>query len=268
VELATGVYFMAVALLRDVAGGSGAGVGLLVLLPVIASALHGTRAQLGAVLAGVALTFVAPIVAIGGAVYPLSGLRVAAFMIVFSAMFGVTIQRLVGELRAREAEREALLKRLDHLAHTDALTGLPNRRAWNDALHRALHGASRSGGSVSVAILDLDDFKAINDEHGHLAGDRLLRELAASWPLHVRAVDVLARLGGDEFGVLLVGCPVDEAEATVNRLRGDAPPGHALSAGLAEWDGIETADQLVERADAALYAAKAAGRDRITIASP
>jgi diguanylate cyclase (GGDEF)-like protein len=263
----TVAYFVVVAVLREAGGGSGGGVGLLALLPVIAAALHGTRRRLNAVIAGVAAMYLIPIVVIGTPQHPLAiSLRLTAFMVVFSTVIGLTIHRLVGELREREQEREALLERLDHLAHTDALTGLPNRRAWYEALHRSLRSAIRTGGALSVAILDLDEFKRINDDHGHQAGDRLLRELAAGWERELRGSDVVARLGGDEFAVLLSDCAGEHAEAIVDRLRQTAPPGHSVSAGVATWDGLETADEVVARADAALYAAKAAGRARLVVA--
>ena len=263
---AVAAYLLAVALLRDTAGGSGAGLGLLVLLPVVACALHGTAPQLYAAIAGSAAVYVAPVLLIGGEAYPISNLRGAAFMTMFAALVGATIQRLVGELRGREREREALLERLDRLAHTDGLTGLANRRAWSDLLRRSLGSASRTGEPVHVAMLDLDGFKTINDTHGHLAGDRLLRELAAAWQPELRAGDALARIGGDEFAVLLPGCTDAEAEAIAERLRAVAPPGHTVSAGIASWDGAEHADDLLERADAALYAAKSGGRDRVSLA--
>jgi diguanylate cyclase (GGDEF)-like protein len=264
--VAGAAYLLAVALLRDTANGTGGGVGMLVLLPVLACALYGGRRALRLTLAGTTAVYVGPILLVGGEDYPASKLRGAVFMLLVAALIGTTIQRLVSALREREREREALLARLDRLAHTDGLTGLPNRRAWGDALRRALAGAARSGDRVHVAMLDLDDFKAINDTHGHLAGDRLLRELAAAWQPLVRGSDALARLGGDEFAVLLSGCDDAEAEEIAERLREVAPPGHTVSAGVARWDGSEHADDLLARADAALYAAKAGGRDRVSLA--
>jgi diguanylate cyclase (GGDEF)-like protein len=264
--VAGAAYLLAVALLRDTANGSGGGLGMLVLLPVVACALYGGHRALMATLVGTTVVYVGPILLIGGEDYPMSKLRGACFMVLVAALIGTTIQRLVSALRDREREREALLERLDRLAHTDGLTGLPNRRAWGEALRRALAGAARTGDRVHVAMLDLDDFKAINDTHGHLAGDRLLRELAAAWQPLVRGSDALARLGGDEFAVLLSGCSDEEAAEIAERLREAAPPGHTVSAGVALWDGSEHADDLLARADAALYAAKAGGRDRVSLA--
>jgi diguanylate cyclase (GGDEF)-like protein len=259
-------YFAAVALLRDATAGNGGGVGMLVLLPAIACALYGTRAEMRAAIGATAAVYVGPILVVGGADYPMSKLRGALFMLLGAALIGTTIQRLVGELRDREREREGLMERLERLAHTDGLTGLPNRRAWSDSLRRTLASAARTGDNVHVAMLDLDDFKVINDTHGHLAGDRLLRELAAAWQPALRGSDELARLGGDEFAILIPGCTDAEAEEIAERLREVAPPGHTVSAGIARWDGHEHADDLLERADAALYAAKAGGRDRVSLA--
>jgi diguanylate cyclase (GGDEF)-like protein len=257
------VYLLAVALLRD-ASVTHAGAGPLVLLPVFWMALHGTRAQLAAVLAGVAAVFLVPLAALD---YPETGARAGMLLLGISAVMGVTVQRLVADLRAREHEREGLLERLDDLAHTDPLTGLANRRAWEDRLEDALLDATATGTPLAVALLDLDRFKDLNDTQGHGAGDRLLRELAAGWSGAMRGRDVLARLGGDEFGLLLGDCDEQGALTLVERLRADMPGEHTCSAGVAAWRPGETADALLARADSALYAAKAAGRDRAAVSA-
>ena len=264
---AAAAYFVAVALLRDATAANGGGVGMLVLLPVIACALYGSRAHMRAAIAATGAVYIGPILVVGGADYPTSKLRGAIFILLVAALIGTTIQRLVGELRDREREREALMERLERLAHTDGLTGLQNRRAWSDTLRHTLASATRTGQHVHVAMLDLDDFKAINDTQGHLAGDRLLHELAAAWQPVLRDSDALARLGGDEFAVLLPGCTDAEAEEIAERLRDAVPLGHTVSAGIACWNGREHADDLLDRADAALYAAKAGGRDRVNVAA-
>jgi diguanylate cyclase (GGDEF)-like protein len=256
-------YLLAVALLRD-ASLSHSGAGPLVLLPVFWMALHGTRAQLAAVLAGVAAVFALPIAVLD---YPETGARTGTLLILISAVMGITVQRLVADLRAREYEREGLLERLDDLAHTDPLTGLANRRVWEGRLEDALLDAAATGAPLAVALLDLDRFKDLNDTQGHGAGDRLLRELAAGWSGAVRGRDVLARLGGDEFGLLLTDCAEQGALTLVERLRADMPGEHTCSAGVAAWRPGETAEPLLARADAALYAAKAAGRDRAAVGS-
>jgi diguanylate cyclase (GGDEF)-like protein len=163
-------------------------------------------------------------------------------------------------------ERAELMARMEQLALTDELTGLPNRRAWDDELARELARAKRHQERLSVAMIDLDHFKEFNDEHGHQAGDHLLREAASAWRPAVRASDFVARYGGVEFAVLLPGCPPASATEVVDRIRAATPMGETCSAGIAAWDGEESAASLVSRADAALYEAKRAGRDRTVLA--
>jgi diguanylate cyclase (GGDEF)-like protein len=115
-------------------------------------------------------------------------------------------------------------------------------------------------------MLDLDLFKSFNDDHGHQAGDRLLKEAAAAWRAQLRATDMLARYGGEEFVVLLQGPDVEAARRVVDRLRVVTPRGQSCSAGIARREAGEDAAALLARADAALYEAKRAGRNRSAIA--
>lgn len=149
-----------------------------------------------------------------------------------------------------------LLKRL---ARTDALTGLTNRRGWDDQLARELARARRSGEQLSVALLDLDDFKAFNDAHGHQAGDALLVEAAARWTRQLREIDTLCRWGGDEFAVVLPACGRAEAEDVIGRLAPSTPQHQSCAVGVATWDGGETGHELLRRADQALLDAKRRG---------
>jgi diguanylate cyclase (GGDEF)-like protein/PAS domain S-box-containing protein len=179
------------------------------------------------------------------------------------------VERLTRLLAAEAAvaiERAALLDRLERMAHTDDLTGLVNRRAWDRALEREVARARREDEPLAVAMLDLDRFKRYNDRHGHQAGDRVLREAASAWRAVLRETDLLARYGGEEFAVALPGCDLARAEELVDRLREVTPAEQSCSAGLACWDGTETADQLLGRADSALYDAKQSGRDRTVVA--
>jgi diguanylate cyclase (GGDEF)-like protein len=164
-------------------------------------------------------------------------------------------------------ERALLMEGLETAARTDELTGLPNRRGWDDEIARELARARRSGQPLCVAVIDLDHFKSVNDIHGHPAGDRLLKEAASAWRSTVRLTDVLARHGGEEFALALPACTLRDATILVERLRAATPGGQTVSAGIAQWDGLETAIQLYSRADGALYEAKRAGRDRVTLAA-
>jgi diguanylate cyclase (GGDEF)-like protein len=178
-----------------------------------------------------------------------------------------TVGGHIGELLAVLEERHALLRRLETAALTDQLTGLPNRRAWEDTLARELARAARDGLPVCVAVLDIDGFKRYNDEQGHLAGDALLSQAAEAWRTELRGGDVLARYGGDEFAALIPGRALDTAVVVVERLRRAAPERCTCSAGVAMWDGAESAIDLFGRADAALYVAKQSGRDQLAAAT-
>jgi diguanylate cyclase (GGDEF)-like protein len=158
-------------------------------------------------------------------------------------------------------DRADVIDQLTDDALTDPLTGLPNRRAWDAQLELALLGSI----PVAVAMFDIDHFKRFNDTHGHPAGDRLLREAAASWRAEMRVRDFLARLGGEEFALLLTGDDVTTVHATVERLRARMPGRETCSAGIAVRVAGDTAEQLVSRADQALYEAKTSGRDRTVL---
>lgn len=173
----------------------------------------------------------------------------------------------VGELLGIVEQRQTLLRSLEALALTDQLTGLPNRRAWEDELDRELSRSAREGHPVCVAVVDLDDFKSYNDERGHLAGDALLTETAIAWRSELRAGDLLARYGGEEFAAVIAAWPLEYAVAVVDRLRQATPSGQTCSAGVASWNRSESAMELFGRADKALYAAKQGGRNR-TVPAP
>lgn len=169
----------------------------------------------------------------------------------------------VTEIKQIEDEREELLDQVRDMARRDALTGLPNRRALEEQLPQAMARARRALSPLSVAILDIDHFKNYNDTHGHLAGDEVLRACAKAWDSALRAEDTIARFGGEEFLVLLSDTAPEEAAEIVERLRERTPMGQSCSAGLAYWDYAESIDDLLARADQALYLAKAGGRDQL-----
>jgi diguanylate cyclase (GGDEF)-like protein len=169
----------------------------------------------------------------------------------------LTTIALLAAQAAVAIERVDLLARLERIAHTDELTGLPNRRAWREELPSEMARARRERWPLCVAMLDIDGLKELNDAHGHHAGDQLLKQNAAAWSAALRPVDLLARYGGDEFAALLTGCRLEDAHQLLNRLIGATPAAHSFSAGIAEWDGVQDVEALMAQADARLYAAKA-----------
>ncbi|HEX2706758.1 MAG TPA: sensor domain-containing diguanylate cyclase [Solirubrobacterales bacterium] len=165
----------------------------------------------------------------------------------------------VTELRLIAGEREELLEEVESLARSDALTGLPNRRALDEQLPREMGRARRAESPLSLEIVDIDRFKAYNDTPGHVAR----RGCAVAWDSVLRGEDSIVRFGGEEFLVVLPDCPIEQAAEIVERLRAATPGGQTCSAGLACWDSTESVDSLLRRADAALYEAKDGGRDRL-----
>jgi diguanylate cyclase (GGDEF)-like protein/PAS domain S-box-containing protein len=174
----------------------------------------------------------------------------------------------VTDLKQFEAEREALLGQVQEMARQDSLTGLPNRHALEEQLPREMARARRHRSPFCVAIVDVDHFKEYNDKHGHLAGDEVLRACARAWDQELRGEDTIVRFGGEEFLVMLPDTDSEQAAEIVERLRMTTPMGQTCSAGLACWDFAEDVDQLLGRADKALYLAKAAGRDQLAEAPP
>ncbi|HET9199183.1 MAG TPA: sensor domain-containing diguanylate cyclase [Solirubrobacterales bacterium] len=169
----------------------------------------------------------------------------------------------VTQLKLIEAERERLLGEVQDLARHDALTALPNRRVLQEMLPREMARARRNELPLSLAIIDIDHFKAYNDTHGHLAGDEVLRACAREWDGALRGEDTLVRFGGEEFLVVLPDTEPEQAAEIVERLRERTPMGQTCSAGLALWEHGESIDDLLRRADEALYLAKASGRDQL-----
>ena len=153
-------------------------------------------------------------------------------------------------------------RHLELLATTDALTGAANRREFQRAVEQAIYRHGRSRTNFSIIILDLDNFKKLNDRDGHLAGDQYLRDFTAMVRTHIRPSDTLARFGGDEF-VILQEASEQDALASSERIRQEAARGRlTVSAGVAGFVAGETLDDILKRADRSLYRAKSDGKNR------
>ena len=169
-----------------------------------------------------------------------------------------------------------LAGRMRDLAARDPLTGVLNRRGFEEAANRAVANALRHRQPLSLAVADLDRFKAVNDLHGHATGDLLLRRFASAIDEAIRQGDLLGRMGGEEFVLLLVNTPADAAVAVIDRLRRDVatltlatdpPLTVTTSFGVAQLTPADgSLDALIARADGALYRSKQGGRDRVTLA--
>lgn len=194
-------------------------------------------------------------------------------VLVFLVMSGLVFALLLREKRNRVQHISQLIK----LACKDFLTGISNRREFFYLGNREMNRAGRDGKPLTLLLMDLDYFKQINDQHGHVTGDQVLSEFAARVQASLRNFDIFARLGGEEFVVLLTDSPQSEALDTANRLCAlvsEQPFASAegkgirctVSIGLAAWNGSESIDKLLNRADDALYQAKHNGRNRVSVA--
>lgn len=153
----------------------------------------------------------------------------------------------------------ALMNReLVRAANIDALTGLPTRVVFNDAVAREIARAERNATALCLAIIDVDDLKAVNDRYGHQTGDRVLAETAQAWRAALRETDLLVRFGGDEFVAVLPGCTAEIADGMLERVRSSSPI--SCSVGMAWWCSGDDAVDLLARADAQLYDAKHVNR--------
>ena len=175
---------------------------------------------------------------------------------------------LQDELRARNAE-------LDRVSRIDMLTNIYNRRHLDEHLRQVISAARRHDRTVGVLIVDIDHFKDVNDEHGHLAGDAVLREVAARLQQAMRTEDALGRWGGEEFLAVLTDTPPEGVRVMAERLRQvvaaapftlDDGSQIRVTVSVGHTNGTEDAEVLVHRADDALYVAKAEGRNRVAAA--
>jgi diguanylate cyclase (GGDEF)-like protein len=191
------------------------------------------------------------------------------------AVFGLALAALLAAL-VLVWSRSERMQDLEQLASHDPLTGLRNRRRFGEDLRTELARSRRERTTGAVLMLDLDNFKQVNDTLGHPVGDQTISDIAGVLDKRLRATDVVARLGGDEFAIVLPRCDLDEAEevaeAVAGAIRLQAPAGEAAppitaSIGIATFGpGTESDDAVLSAADTAMYEAKHAGRDSVRIA--
>jgi len=182
---------------------------------------------------------------------------------------------VLGELEAARRELAQQKAAAEAMARSDALTGLANRRAFDEVFEQEIRRAGRYGTPLSLVMTDIDFFKAINDSHGHHVGDLVLKHFAQTLQSSVRDVDLVGRWGGEEFVVLMPDATLDAARLAAERMRlavagaparcGNAHCGYTASFGVAAFSGEGTSshDAMLSRADAALYRAKKNGRNRV-----
>jgi diguanylate cyclase (GGDEF)-like protein len=239
-------------------GGPASGYSVLLMMAMIWFGVQATDRELLAAIVVLAVCCYLPMLVIGPPAYPLSWGHATLLLLIGSTV--------AGSLRTLIREMQILTRRLRQEAAVDDLTGLLNRRGWRHTAPRELARATRTGAPTALAMIDLDNFKELNDRLGHDEGDRVLRDTAERMRATLRAGDVIARFGGDEFVALLTNSTLDGALAAIERLCEGTPPQEAISVGVAMWDRTEAVEELLRRADLALYAAKARGGGMTEIA--
>lgn len=249
----------ALTLMQAYSGGAASGYSVLLMMAMIWFGLQATDRELLIGMACLATCCYLPMVIIGPPAYPVSVGHATLLFLIGCAV--------AGSLRTLTREMQELTRRLRQEAVIDDLTGLLNRRGWRYAAPRELERASRTELPLTLVMLDIDHFKYLNDHRGHEEGDRVLRETAERLRATLRAGDIVARLGGDEFVALLSNTTVVGARAALQRLREETPLQSSFSAGIADWDRDEGLEELLRRADLALYAAKTNGGGRSELAS-
>lgn len=181
------------------------------------------------------------------------------------------LQQLHQEIEAKQAELLRVNRHLLEMSNTDKLTGIPNRRLFQEKLEEFVERYETKGKGFSLCLLDIDFFKKVNDTYGHPVGDIVLQKLAALIVGKARTQDIVARYGGEEFVVILPDCGIEESlqmaemlNRAVEQAEWPETGGLTISLGVATYSEGDTIDSIVEEADQALYASKQNGRNRAT----
>jgi diguanylate cyclase (GGDEF)-like protein len=262
--------------LVDLANGPEYGLSLFYLVPIVAVAFRlGTAAAITAALVSAVAGFLAAYFWFGPSHTLLSAWDGLSSLAIYLAL-GLASARLRAdrnELHGLNARLQEMLLTESGTARTDALTGLPNSRALHEHLQRQIARARRDGTAMAVMVVDLDNFKRINDQEGHAAGDAVLRQVAEAMRDCIRAGDLAARFGGDEFALVLSPVQPRDAEAVADRLLASmavlrqAHPDSDIGAsiGIAWFDRPPSdPDAALRRADQAMYVSKVGGKGRHT----
>lgn len=196
--------------------------------------------------------------------------RVVSIYLMAGALLGFLI--VLSAYRAHAERMRAEYELMREIAYTDALTGLPNRRRLYEELRQLIGMAERYGQQFCVCLFDLDHFKQLNDQHGHLIGDQALCAVAHTALLHLRAVDHFGRWGGEEFAILFPQTPLRDAQTALERVRlalhtVSVPDVSVITAsfGVTEYLPGDTSETILHRADQAMYLAKTTGRNRVAV---
>ncbi len=206
---------------------------------------------------------------------PLELIQAIAFVLILvtSSIIGGFISGLREKLKNRNQELKVALATIEEIASLDALTGIYNRRRLFEILHQEVNRYKRAQGPFSVCILDIDHFKQVNDLHGHLAGDEILRRIAGSITGNLRSIDCFGRFGGEEFLMVLPQTTLEGATIKSERVRLQVESLRfpdisedfrvTISIGVAEYREPEDIDETIDRADKCLYLAKDHGRNQV-----
>ena len=190
----------------------------------------------------------------------------------------IALVELVGQLVGASIGNIAMFERIQHQARTDGLTGLVNHRTFYEVLEKELWRSKRYDEQISLIMVDVDNLKGINDNHGHRAGDCIIKEVSDRILQSIRQIDTAARYGGDEFAIILPNTSLADAAVVAERMVGivsSSPVAWkkeeipiSISVGIGQYDSDDTPDDIASRSDKALYAAKQAGKNTFKIFEP